>query len=90
MSNRVISMRSRERKASPGCSFDLNRPPVAGYMNARSWTTTVVVAIVILVAFIALLGIAKTAVLLAKVYLAIFALLFLAAFLTGGSGSRLL
>ena len=90
MSNRVISMRSRERKTGPGCSFDLDRPPVAGYMNARSRTITVGVAIAILVVFIAFLGIAKTAVLLAKVYLAIFALLFLAAFLTGGSGSRTL
>jgi len=50
--------------------------------------TMVVAVLTILAVVLCFLGIVKTALLLAKIYLAIFILLFLAAFLTGGWGTR--
>lgn len=67
------------------------QPRPAGTMTSNYWTVAAILALVVLAVAVGLLGLTKTLILLAKVYVTIFILLFLAAFLTGGgSGSRML
>lgn len=64
------------------------QPLVPDAMTNRYWMMAGATVLTLLVIAVAVLGLTKTLVLLAKIYAAIFVLLFLAAFLTGVSGSR--
>lgn len=90
MSTPLTSDRSGvERAPLPLATSPQHRP--AGTMTSNYWTVAAILALVVLAGAVALLGLTKTLILLAKVYVTIFVLLFLAAFLTGGgSGSRML